>query len=156
MGTVKTVPVLLCIYYLWVALAQNRTQFCFAKGVFGGHRFRQCKRRTFRCSVGYSPLARFFRRAPCEQAPRRLWLKTEPNFASQKVYSGAPLPPMQKAHRLVCLLRWRKRWDSNPRYREVQLISSQSRYDHFDTLPYCEREYYTIVFKKLQVLFEKR
>ena len=36
MGTVKTVPVLLCIYYLWVALAQNRTQFCFAKGVFGG------------------------------------------------------------------------------------------------------------------------
>ena len=30
---------------------------------------------------------------------------------------------------------WRKRWDSNPRYREVQLISSQSRYDHFDTLP---------------------
>ena len=35
-----------------------------------------------------------------------------------------------------CALHWRKRWDSNPRYREVQLISSQSRYDHFDTLPY--------------------
>ena len=34
-------------------------------------------------------------------------------------------------------LGWRKRWDSNPRYREVQLISSQSRYDHFDTLPKC-------------------
>ena len=31
---------------------------------------------------------------------------------------------------------WRRRWDSNPRYREVQLISSQSRYDHFDTSPY--------------------
>ena len=51
---------------------------------------------------------------------------------------------------------WRKRWDSNPRYREVQLISSQSRYDHFDTLPYCEREYYIIVLKKLQEIFEKR
>ena len=31
---------------------------------------------------------------------------------------------------------WRCGWDSNPRYREVQLISSQSRYDHFDTTPY--------------------
>ena len=32
---------------------------------------------------------------------------------------------------------WRKRWDSNPRAREDYLISSQARYDHFDTLPYC-------------------
>ena len=31
---------------------------------------------------------------------------------------------------------WRKRWDSNPRYVAVYLISSQGRYDHFDTLPY--------------------
>ena len=31
---------------------------------------------------------------------------------------------------------WRKRWDSNPRAREDYLISSQARYDHFDTLPY--------------------
>ncbi len=30
---------------------------------------------------------------------------------------------------------WRSGWDSNPRYREVQLISSQPRYDHFDTTP---------------------
>ena len=37
------------------------------------------------------------------------------------------------AARLPC---WRKRRDSNPRYVAVQLISSQSRYDHFDTLPY--------------------
>ena len=29
----------------------------------------------------------------------------------------------------------RKRWDSNPRAREGYLISSQARYDHFDTLP---------------------
>ena len=31
---------------------------------------------------------------------------------------------------------WRKRWDSNPRAREGYLISSQARYDHFDTPPY--------------------
>ena len=31
---------------------------------------------------------------------------------------------------------WRRGWDSNPRYLAVQLISSQSRYDHFDTSPY--------------------
>ena len=30
---------------------------------------------------------------------------------------------------------WRKRWDSNPRAREDYLISSQARYDHFDTFP---------------------
>ncbi len=34
---------------------------------------------------------------------------------------------------------WRKRWDSNPRAREDYLISSQARYDHFDTLPYIRR-----------------
>ena len=30
---------------------------------------------------------------------------------------------------------WRSGWDSNPRNLAVQLISSQSRYDHFDTAP---------------------
>ena len=30
---------------------------------------------------------------------------------------------------------WRSGWDSNPRNLAVQLISSQSRYDHFDTTP---------------------
>lgn len=30
---------------------------------------------------------------------------------------------------------WRKRWDSNPRTLAGNLISSQGRYDHFDTLP---------------------
>ena len=30
---------------------------------------------------------------------------------------------------------WRRRWDSNPRYLAVHLISSQARYDHFDTPP---------------------
>ena len=31
---------------------------------------------------------------------------------------------------------WRTGWDSNPRAREDYLISSQGRYDHFDTCPY--------------------
>ncbi len=31
---------------------------------------------------------------------------------------------------------WRKRWDSNPRAVARYLISSQGRYDLFDTLPY--------------------
>ena len=34
--------------------------------------------------------------------------------------------------------RWRKRWDSNPRALADYLISSQARYDHFDTLPYLQ------------------
>ena len=33
-----------------------------------------------------------------------------------------------------CLF-WRRRWDSNPRNIAVQLISSQPRYDRFDTSP---------------------
>ena len=39
--------------------------------------------------------------------------------------------PLEKSDGFI----WRSGWDSNPRYREVQLISSQSRYDHFDTAP---------------------
>ncbi len=32
-------------------------------------------------------------------------------------------------------LLWRRRWDSNPRALADYLISSQARYDHFDTSP---------------------
>ena len=31
---------------------------------------------------------------------------------------------------------WRRGWDSNPRAVSDKLISSQPRYDHFDTPPY--------------------
>ena len=34
---------------------------------------------------------------------------------------------------------WRRRWDANPRDIAVKLISSQSRYDHFDTAPYLSQ-----------------
>lgn len=34
------------------------------------------------------------------------------------------------------IFKWRRRWDSNPRALADYLISSQARYDHFDTSPY--------------------
>ena len=36
----------------------------------------------------------------------------------------------------VAVIRWRRRRDSNPRGIAPQLISSQPRYDRFDTSPY--------------------
>ena len=41
----------------------------------------------------------------------------------------------KKQHPAGCCL-WRRRWDSNPRDIAVKLISSQSRYDRFDTSAY--------------------
>ena len=39
---------------------------------------------------------------------------------------------------------WRSGWDSNPRAGVTdKLISSQPRYDHFDTAPYDVPNYYT-------------
>ena len=35
----------------------------------------------------------------------------------------------------------RSGWDSNPRYVAVHLISSQGRYDHFDTAPWQRANY---------------
>ena len=59
---------------------------------------------------------------------------------------------------------WRKRWDSNPRAREGYLISSQARYDHFDTLPIllcaamlsCNAYYFTGFSGKSQVFSVKK
>ena len=44
---------------------------------------------------------------------------------------------IKKSSQAICSLRrrWRRRWDSNPRDLAVYLISSQARYDHFDTPP---------------------
>ena len=41
----------------------------------------------------------------------------------------------KKQHPAGCCL-WRRRWDSNPRGIAAKLISSQSRYDRFDTSAY--------------------
>ena len=41
----------------------------------------------------------------------------------------------KKQHPVRCCF-WRRRWDSNPRDIAVKLISSQSRYDRFDTSAY--------------------
>ena len=47
----------------------------------------------------------------------------------------AILSTKEKATRKILWLE-RKRWDSNPRALAGYLISSQARYDHFDTLPF--------------------
>ena len=54
------------------------------------------------------------------------------------LFSSPPLkPPLKNAPTCGwCIPYWRKRWDSNPRALADYLISSQARYDHFDTLPY--------------------
>ena len=41
----------------------------------------------------------------------------------------------KKQHPVRCCF-WRRRWDSNPRGIAAKLISSQSRYDRFDTSAY--------------------
>mgnify|MGYP000027938152 CR=1 FL=1 len=52
---------------------------------------------------------------------------------------------------------WRSGRDSNPREVSLKLISSQPRYDHFDTAAYSARcyqpNYYAITFCVLQGLF---
>ena len=51
---------------------------------------------------------------------------------------------------------WRSGWDSNPRYREVQLISSQSRYDHFDIAPCLFPPAILVVSKALKNPLERK
>ena len=49
---------------------------------------------------------------------------------------------------------WRSGWDSNPRAVVRKLISSQPRYDHFDTAAY-QLYYYTIHFSVAQCIFSQ-
>lgn len=61
------------------------------------------------------------------------------NVQSQKLKSAAARRNAgnKKAGTLPAeLSKWRRRWDSNPRALSDYLISSQARYDHFDTSPY--------------------
>ena len=50
---------------------------------------------------------------------------------------------------------WRSGWDSNPREVSLKLISSQPRYDHFDTAAYGKKSpvYYDTTGRKRQALF---
>ena len=50
---------------------------------------------------------------------------------------------------------WRKRWDSNPRAREDYLISSQARYDHFDTAPYMLNRCFSSPFSDRKGLWKE-
>ena len=70
------------------------------------------------------------------EKPRRL---RRPFRSSPRAAFRIPpfLNTKKRIGRLWCPIRfWRKRWDSNPRALACYLISSQGRYDLFDTLPY--------------------
>ena len=49
--------------------------------------------------------------------------------------AGRENPQKKPWKRSVFKALWRRRWDSNPRALADYLISSQARYDHFDTSP---------------------
>ena len=55
------------------------------------------------------------------------------SFQNKKVYHFKQ--KHRKSKRNSVFLFWRRRWDSNPRAVARKLISSQPRYDHFDTSP---------------------
>ena len=52
------------------------------------------------------------------------------------------------------LFYWRRRWDSNPRAVAGKLISSQPRYDHFDTSPIGPLHYNSNDRKNQALLFD--
>ena len=80
---------------------------------------------------------------PCKTRPFSLHLLHGYNL--RRVRRFRPFPPWfcagrenpQKKpwKRSVFKALWRRRWDSNPRALADYLISSQARYDHFDTSP---------------------
>lgn len=53
------------------------------------------------------------------------------------------------------IFRWRSGWDSNPRAREDYLISSQARYDHFDTAPYMFSRRFSSLFSDRKRLWKE-
>lgn len=53
------------------------------------------------------------------------------------------------------IFRWRSGWDSNPRAREDYLISSQARYDHFDTAPYMFSRRFSLPFSDRKRLWKE-
>ena len=53
------------------------------------------------------------------------------------------------------IFRWRSGWDSNPRAREDYLISSQARYDHFDTAPYMFSRRFSLPFSGRKRLWKE-
>ena len=78
------------------------------------------------------------------------WRSGWDSFSAEKPVRGSDSPPdchslpltsnpykikKQSHPQGMTLIFWRSGWDSNPRTVARQLISSQPRYDHFDTTP---------------------
>ena len=87
--------------------------------------------------VGFATALRAYTPSSAQNSTRRVLL---PSLRSSLLFESHKEKTKHLQSKCFCMgaatCRWRKRWDSNPRYISVYLISSQGRYDHFDTLPY--------------------
>ena len=127
-------------------LQRPQTQLCFTLA---------CKWRTDEADTGMArsqrlfdhgkcicPFGLQFQAVICRCNGKRIKRCFGSNLISTAAYQDQLIRRVHKnkAHKrlqpFVSWAFWRKRWDSNPRAREDYLISSQARYDHFDTLPY--------------------
>ena len=112
-------------------LAQRRSYFCLKPtillGIVPPLLYDNLYELMVELYITFSPINRVYKKIFCIKTKHLLQLE-------QKVQTQQ-------------VLIWRRWRDSNPRYRKVQLISSQPRYDHFDTSPY---------FLQLQYLFLMR
>lgn len=75
------------------------------------------------------------------------------SFTMRSITSRADRHTSLKKAPSRVLFSWRRRWDSNPRGVAAYLISSQGRYDHFDTPPYRTFSLYQRNPKKSRIIF---
>ena len=75
------------------------------------------------------------------------------SFTMRSITSRADRHTSLKKAPSRVLFSWRRRWDSNPRGVAAYLISSQGRYDHFDTPPYRTFSLYQRSGKKSRIIF---
>ena len=71
------------------------------------------------------------------QTYKKIWRASKKRGIKHNGHHGRRNILTRKAPESVCFHGlWRRRWDSNPRALAGYLISSQARYDHFDTPPW--------------------
>ena len=73
----------------------------------------------------------------CGLGQARLWSHTVAPFTTAPFESQVPFGKKEQARKDLFFL-WRRGWDSNPRGVSAKLISSQPRYDRFDTPARCQ------------------
>ena len=80
----------------------------------------------------------------------RIRMAAKPPTATQKFPPGCSFRRTAETERWWEFLSWRSGRDSNPREISLKLISSQPRYDHFDTAAYKIVFYYATLSPPLQ------